>query len=657
MEQKSNVQSRAEKEYKNSREKFFLLLREIISNSIHAVLIRQTKEEDFIPKLKLGITLEDTQCKIELSDNGEGFTEKNRDCFGELDKINQEKKQHNFHPLGQGRLSLVYFADEATYETVYKDEDGTYHKRTIPYPKPSDGMFDFAEFDDEKTLLKDSYTSLTVLITKQATLGRAKTFFKSYPDVNSFKQWFIETFFPFIVNNDKLVVNISFNGNEVAIRRDSIEAEIKPKPFDIRISGESPSNFKLWLLKSDGQMHGDNPIICFARNLKAELSNGKLKYFIDNEEGYLLYLTSDYFDEYVDRKGERIEISSEDILKINEKINDILDDEFRIVIENNKNVNKRNLINFKKKYPSLEIFVKESDMEGKKNIVGEGDIVKTAIDAKSVIEKRFWSQVDKEPDDGGVRFSDSEECHKLLNSSLHIYVQHRESVLKRLHTLIRTYGVDGHEKPELESTVHELLMKRGSTLKDSSNINHLHNLWILDDKFTIFSNDFKAHSTKQGQPLSDIYLWADAPEQTKEILILELKSTTNAHNAGSMKEGMISQVKRYAQKFYSNPRQELNWDVETDKVQYIGIILARKSDINKELKSNNVSGFQRIPFLKNSYYADDSFARPNSNDPMDKVAIRLEVYSYEDIYELASSRNKVFFNLLKREFEVVKEDE
>ena len=48
MEQKSNVQYRAEKEYKNSREKFFLLLREIISNAVHAVLIRQSKEVDFM---------------------------------------------------------------------------------------------------------------------------------------------------------------------------------------------------------------------------------------------------------------------------------------------------------------------------------------------------------------------------------------------------------------------------------------------------------------------------------------------------------------------------------------------------------------------------------------------------------------------------------
>mgnify|MGYP000656363101 CR=1 FL=1 len=65
MEQKSNVQYRAEKEYKNSREKFFLLLREIISNSIHAVLIRQNKETNFIPQLDLNITFDENQCNIE----------------------------------------------------------------------------------------------------------------------------------------------------------------------------------------------------------------------------------------------------------------------------------------------------------------------------------------------------------------------------------------------------------------------------------------------------------------------------------------------------------------------------------------------------------------------------------------------------------------
>ena len=32
------------------------------------------------------------------------------------------------------------------------------------------------------------------------------------------------------------------------------------------------------------------------------------------------------------------------------------------------------------------------------------------------------------------------------------------------------------------------------------------------------------------------------------------------------------------------------------------------------------------------------------------MAIRVELYSFEDIYYLASSRNDVFFRLLKNEF-------
>lgn len=43
MKQKTNIQYRAEEEYKNNCEKFFLLLCEIISNAIHTVLICKSK--------------------------------------------------------------------------------------------------------------------------------------------------------------------------------------------------------------------------------------------------------------------------------------------------------------------------------------------------------------------------------------------------------------------------------------------------------------------------------------------------------------------------------------------------------------------------------------------------------------------------------------
>lgn len=652
MKQESNVSFRAEKEYKNSREKFFLLLREIISNAIHAVLIKKSKEVTHIPKLSLNIVFDDTKCEIELTDNGEGFNTKNQMYFEELDKKNPEKEKLNFHPLGQGRLAIIFFTDSAQYETVYKNEDGKYYKRTIPYPSMTGDLFSFSNFDAEE-VNNGTYTKLIIAINKQQTLGRAKTFFRNYPDSESFKHWFIETFFPFIVNNESLIVNISLNGSDTLIKKDSIEAETKKKPFELILSDDNKYSFALWLVKNNKPMHGDNMITCFARNLKANLSNGKLSYSIDNNEGYILYLTSDCFDEYVDTKGEKIDINSDDIANIQSKINEILNIEFKTVIENNQKITKQNLKKIQKKFPSLEAFIIESDIVGDNKIVKEGDIIQSAINEKSRIEKKFWNQIDKEPtNDAEERFSDSEECHKLLNSSLHIYVKHREIVLQRLHTLIQQFDEDGVSKPELESTIHELFINRGTTLSDSSNVNHLHNLWILDDKFTTFSNDFKAKSTKPGQSQSDVYIWADDPEKVKQVLIFELKSTTKAHNAGSKEEGMIAQVKRYAQDFYKHPTKILNWDIDTDNIQYTGIILARKSDINKELTSINAgaSNFNPIPFLKDSYYYDDCF--PKDNNPRNKKDIRIELYSFEDIYELAANRNEVFFKLLRKEFEI-----
>ncbi len=646
MEQKSNVQYRAEKEYKYSHEKFFLLLREIISNAIHAVIIRKSKEPDLIPQLDLTITFDDSHCKIELKDNGDGFTEKNRQCFEQLDWKNLEKEQHNFHPLGQGRLAIVFFADSSEYETVYKDDNGIYQKRTFQYPHPDVELFDFSQFQPEEQNNKSTYTKLTVLIDKQQTVKRAQTFFKDHDNIQSFKDWFVGTFFPFIITTEELTINISLNGEDCTIKKDTIESEAITKPFNVQFVDSNPE-FILWLIKKGTPMRGDNSITCFARNLKAELSNGKLIYSIDNEDGYLLYLTSEYFDRCVDNKGEKIEISADDICKINEQIIQVLDTEFQGVITRNREKTKRNLKQFQTKYPSLEAFVDYSSLTAEKKIVDEAAIINQAIQEKSKAEKRFWNNADKGLDyEDSESITEKEDRQKLLNSSLQIYVKHRERVLKQLHDMIQKFDEEGEQKTEAESKVHELFINRGTTLSNSSNINHLHNLWILDNKFTTFSSNFQVKSTKQGQEASDIYVWGDDPEKTKQILIFELKSTTKAHNAGAM----IAQVKRYAQDVYIKPERILNWDVETAQVQYTGIILARKSDINKELTSNSSGGgYKPIPFLKNSYYFDDNFSI--DDNPRHKMDIRIELYSFEDIYELASSRNEVFFRLLRKEFE------
>lgn len=662
MEQKSDVLFRAEKEYKNCREKFYLLLREIISNSIHAVIIRKGKEKDagstYTPELTLTMIFHESDCSIVLRDNGEGFTKVNSQCFEELDVKNTEKVKYNFHPLGQGRLAIVHFADTALYETVFKGDDGNFKKMTFPYPAENEGLFSLEHFVSDEPTEKDTYTELKIKINKQNTFGRAKTFFKNFEDAKAIKQWFIETFFPFLVTNEDLKVSISFNGDTVSVSKKNIEAEIDSIPFELNPEGDKTYNFKLWLMPNGGRLQGETPIECFARALKAELVGGKLSYVIDSDIGYKFYLTSEYFDEKVDNTGEKIEISSSIISDINAKINALLDEKFKQTIENNQKTTKANLKIFKMRYPSLDVFVHEESFSSSKTVVDEETLVKKAIEAKGIIEKKFWVRMDKQNVDSDEKpFDETEEGQKLLNSSLHIYVKHRERVLERLHELIQMFDTDGNDKPELENSVHDLFFRRGESLKGSDNINHLHNLWILDDKFTTFSDSFKGKSTKQGQKLSDIYIWADDLEEVKQLLILELKSTTKAHNAGNKEESMIAQVKRYASDVYNKPVDTLNWDVDTSKIQFMGIILARKSDINKELTSPNVNGtYEPIPFLANSFYKDDYFT-PTPGMPRFKKPIRIELYSFEDIYKLASNRNAVFFKLLKKEFELIEANE
>lgn len=653
MKQNSDSINRAEKEYKNSREKFWLLLREVISNSLHALIIRKKKESNFTqPEITLDIVANEDQCEIVLTDNGEGFTPFNAKYFNELDLRNPEKEQNKFHPLGQGRLALVYYADSALYESVYRKSPNQLVKRSFTYPPaPEMDLFSIDAFGEENILNGDTYTKLTIKIDKQQTVGRAKTFFNKYSDIDKLKACIIETFFPFITADEQLVIKINYNGTPTTIKKSDIDTEKMTLPFKVSLQDKEWS-FKLWLIPKEGRLAGENIVVCFARNLKADLINGKIVYLIDSKEGYALYLTSEYFDENVDSKGEKIEISSDDITKINNKLNEELDKYFDSTIKQNQAATKRNLSSFQKKYPSLDIFVQNESIAERKEIVSENDLVKSALEEKGRIEKRFWLESGKEVKMDEEPYADTEDGQKLLNSSLQVYVKHREIVLKRLLQMIHQYDEDGNIKPEYEEEIHNLFLKRGVKLEGSKNINHLHNLWILDDKYTVFSNNFNALSTTQGQALSDIYIWADDPEKTKEILIVELKSTTKAHNAGSKEEGMIAQVKRYAKSFYNDPRKHINWDVNTNDILYTGIIIANKHDIQKELTSDSAPGYShKIPFLNDSYYFDDAF-HPVGNNISIKMNIRIELYSFEDIHQLAKDRNDVFIKLLKNEYSI-----
>ncbi len=652
MEQKSDVEYRAEKLYKNSREKFGYLLREIVSNSIHATIIRKSKEQqgNYTPKVIISFDVNDISVDITLEDNGDGFNDFNRRYFTHLDMKNPEKERLNLHPKGQGRLSIIYFSDSATYTSVYFNKDDGYRMKSFDYPEVAEeiSLFDIESVDGVITNKKDVGTKLFLKLSKQQTVGRAKTFFNKYDDITKIKNWFIENFFPFFMEVADLCLEIKFNGPTEIINKAYIEKSVKSIPFKSKLGIENPEeiDFILWLLEIAGPLKAKNQIVCFARHLRADIAEGKLEYEIDLSKAYDWLLTSRYFDDNVDQKGDKIEICFDDISTIQESLNKALDKYFENEITANQEETKHNIVSAKSKYHSLAVFVDDSKIDSCKRIFKEQEIVGAAVDCKGKIEKSYWTNQETK----------EEDVAKLLNSSLHIYVDHRRRILDIFKELVKKYEMDGEDKPELEDSIHDILMKRGQNLRNTIEINHLHNLWILDDKFAIFSDTHHGMSTRNGQGLSDIYFWIDDPDpqRTKELLILELKSTTSAHNAGNKYESMVAQVKRYASQFYRNPEKILNWSINPDNILYYGIILARKSDVYKEASSDNVGGNpKKIPFLESSCYFNESFSPELTYTTMPKrIDIRIDMYSYEDIYYLAKNRNEVFLKLLNGEFKI-----
>ncbi len=653
MEQKSDVSYRAEKLYKNSREKFGYLIRETMSNSIHSTLIRQSKEDErnYFPKVEITINIEEELTNIVIEDNGEGFTELNRKYFSHLDLRNDEKIKFHLHPQGQGRLAIIYFSDHAKYKSTYLSENGNLKIKEFDYPNKELPLFDIEKEEGTDTSDSEIKTVLLLSLMNTQTVKRSQTFFNKYNDIDKLENWFIENFFPFFIDNEKLSLVITLNGFSSTINRSKIEEKIKNVPFSIiTLDGTDEKNdFVLWLVKNEDTPKSKNIVTCFARQLKAELEEGKIEYEIDLPVSYDWFLTSEYFDKKVDQKGDRIEISSIDVNLIQITMTSELNKYFIKEISKNQETNEKNVRKVKEKYRSISVFVDEKTTTKTNRILEEKDILNSAIENKGKAEKQYWTNTETE----------NEDTEKLLNSSLNIYIDYRNRVLTKLQNLIKKFDEDGVDKNEPEDDIHDLFLKRGKTLNDSDNINNLHNLWILDNKYTVFSKTFKAMSTKKGQELSDIYLWIDDPERVKELLILELKSTTKSHNAGNKYESMVAQVKRYATQFFMNPVKVLNWEINPNEILYTGIILTKRSDVLKEVRSNNIGGVpNRIPFLKSSYYFNEKFS-VGSNESMlpDHRDIRIEMYSYEDIYELAKTRNTVFFKLLNGEYLLKKEEE
>lgn len=580
--------------YKNKRNAVELILREAISNAIHACIIqyKQNENNKYLPEISIIINSEEKSIKIE--DNGIGFSEDDKRLFFDIAKSNILKQENKLPSKGLGRLVFIYFAKNIHYET-------THNKKFISfeYPQQEDNLFKIYNQKFENTD-KENGTSLILNMDEKYL----KTFIKKYANpIERFEEWIIDNFAFLLYDFKELKISASIDKKIKEMQFSNIDK----KEFNIKIYDKE---FPIEILIVNSKSNLDIKLVAHKLLIEKKIDYDR----IINSLNKKIYISSPLLDDRITADGLNAEI--EDIKsELEEEITKVLDKEFDELIAKQREKSRENLSVTKSELPFLAEFMPDFESINGYKIKSKTDFIQDAINEKGKLEQNFWESKDEQLDT------------RLQKSSLYLYVKHRERVLAKLEQMMG----DSNFK---EDDFHQLLTDRKCENLEVAN----HNLWLLDDKFSYF---FEAHNSKIGESSVDVEFYLNPfindEEQPTHIVLLELKNPTKAHNPGQM----IEQLKRYASKIYNNAKTKNGVNINVEKCQFFGYIIADINDIKNEEIKQDENTFKLIPYTESSFEGKVSFLPKN-----ERVDLYLTLLSTQDLLRIAKFRNKTLFEIL-----------
>lgn len=580
--------------YKNKRNAVELILREAISNAIHACIIqyKQNENNKYLPEISIIINSEEKSIKIE--DNGIGFSEDDKRLFFDIAKSNILKQENKLPSKGLGRLVFIYFAKNIHYET-------THNKKFISfeYPQQEDNLFKIYNQEFENTD-KENGTSLILNMDEKYL----KTFIKKYANpIEKFEEWIIDNFAFLLYDFKELKISASIDKKIKEMQFSNIDK----KEFNIKIYDKE---FPIEIIIVNSKSNLDIKLVAHKLLIEKKIDYDR----IINSLNKKIYISSPLLDDRITADGLNAEI--EDIKsELEEEITKVLDKEFDELIAKQREKSRENLSVTKSELPFLAEFMPDFESINGYKIKSKTDFIQDAINEKGKLEQNFWESKDEQLDT------------RLQKSSLYLYVKHRERVLAKLEQMMG----DSNFK---EDDFHQLLTDRKCENLEVAN----HNLWLLDDKFSYF---FEAHNAKIGEASVDVEFYLNPfindEEQPTHIVLLELKNPTKAHNPGQM----IEQLKRYASKIYNNAKTKNGVNINVEKCQFFGYIIADINDIKNEEIKQDENTFKLIPYTESSFEGKVSFLPKN-----ERVDLYLTLLSTQDLLRIAKFRNKTLFEIL-----------
>lgn len=435
------------------------VVREAITNSIQAGATEVSVDLTFSEKQKDFFRGEQRNGleKIEISDNGEGFTADNLKYFDEVCTPHKD----SIGGKGVGRLSYLRFANSVRVSSQLSDH--------IVY-------FDYTpDF------------SLSDVITQQSRGTPKTTITLTDPKdkINTHVTSLINT----ICDDLRLLLFLrAQKGQDVTIRFSHNSTQRFPAQFDISGSAIEPVvsrpmlvdgvEFKTYLFRDPHPRKGVAAMLC-ADDICVE------EYVISKRFDicrYLLSVTSDYFDQRSNIERQRIELPKDDddtdmvsplsrqrvLSAIHRHCLKLIDEVGEGEVAEFKNNNVKKLRTY---YP----FINVDSLNGDAAFLDADEVIREYRAQQARNEDRVISILES-----GDQISWDDVSH-LASEDLARYIVHRALLIDSLSKL---------PTGAAEDAIHEAILPKGS---DGSDL-RTNNVWILDDKFLSYSS---VHSDKK----------------------------------------------------------------------------------------------------------------------------------------------------------------
>lgn len=557
--------------------------------------------------------------QIEISDNGEGFTDERYKKFSKLFDVDESTHK------GLGRLVyLCYFEDV---------------KVNSYFDKTKNRKFDFSEgFEEEKfeiTEVKERASGTSFKMTNYVLQRIAKS---DYIHPKKIKQRILEEFY-------SRLFHLKNQGNSIKIK---IEATIEGKKIESHIENADIPEFTLLELGSQINLIDKFDLYYSIKEVEPQDSSLIAAISVDNrtvkvdlisnenlplgyEMVFLLY--SEFFVGKIDATRQNLTISPQELKDVQTLFRKEVVSIIETTIPSIKKRNKEVRAGLVTRYPHLSGYFNSENI----GYISRSDILKKAQD-------EFFKEQKEILDATSLNDEQFEKSIELSSRALTEYILFRQLTIEKLKK-----STDSNSEAELHKLFVSMRKDGRFEKKDSVDDLYRNNAWLLDDKYmtyeTILSDremgeiiqviTDEEEITDDNRP--DIALiFSNNPDNKKpfDVVIVELKK-----RGISLEENMkvVTQLEKRARRLMKHYNNQIQ------RIWFYGII-----EFSEEVEMQLAGEYTELYSSGKMYYREANVAI--SLNPKITLPIGVFIWDLDAVINDADARNSAFLNLIKSKF-------